>query len=241
MKKITSTPSPPSDLLPAFVILFLLLSDDDYQIRHRASEVTSYLLSEQMTYTPMEASEKLTQLILDTFPAEPVEEEAIKLIVATDVRKEISGAMTAEETLFAKERENIWRDEIYQLGLYIRVLSQCWSRQMGSTIHSPVDNRLMTWTKEGLTAIMKVVAAVDDTVLGWSQENDIFESIMKVLLVIEVMVRYGKAGEVHKLVEETRDIMVKRKSHAVWREKLEEICGSMGPMVNGVDCLEIVE
>jgi hypothetical protein len=39
------------------------------------------------------------------------------------VREALAAAMDPAETLFAKERENISRDEIHQCGLYIHILS----------------------------------------------------------------------------------------------------------------------
>ena len=86
------------------------------------------------------------------------------------------------------------------------------------------DNVLEKWAIDGLSAIKEIIEKEDDTPLGWSHDVDVFETIMKVFLLVEVLLRYGRGGE--KLVgvlEELKSIMIKRNCHEYLIAKIAEI------------------
>jgi hypothetical protein len=222
MKSEIQSPNPPGLLVSPFIILLLLHSDDDYQIRQLASEITSSILDDYMLYTPMEASEKLAQLIGETFPPKHVTNYVTKIIFETNVREALTHALNPDETLFAKERENIWRDEIYQTGLYTRILSLCWSRQMGDDTDGS-DDGLVSWVMDGLDAMGHAIEAKVDEILGWTHDIVAFESVMKIFLLIEVLQRYGRASILTRPLGELIQIMSCRATHEIWRERLCEL------------------
>jgi hypothetical protein len=221
MKSTNESTNPSALLISPFMTLLLLLSDDDFQIRQLASEITSSILDDYMLYTPMEASEKLAQLIGETFPPEQLTAHVTKMICQTDVRETLTNALNPDETLFAKERENIWRDEVYQTGLYTRILSLCWSRQMGDDAHGSNDE-LVNWVINGLDAIAQAIEIKDDEILGWTHDIDAFESVMKIFLMTEVLQRYGKATNLAHPLGELTQITSRRSTHEIWLEKLCE-------------------
>ena len=213
-------PNPARQLLPAFLTLFHFLSDDDNDIRILASEITSSVLDEYMIFTPMTASEMLAQKIADAFDPETVEKSILEIICQTNVREKIQ---SPSEILFAKERENKWRDEIYQWGLYIRILSICWSRRMSLEMKSH-DTVLEEWAADGLSAIKEIIEREGDTPLGWSYDVDVFETIKKVFLLVQVLLRYGRGGgKLVGILEELKSTLIKRNCHGYWIEKLGEI------------------
>jgi hypothetical protein len=216
--------SPPSTVLPAALTLLLLLSDDDYNIRHVASEITSAVLGDFMVHTPMAASDMLARAIGETFDPRYVEMNVIPLIYETNVHEALETAMGSSITLFAKERENVWRDEIHQFELYIHILSSCWSRQMCSESASE-ESALLEWVENGISEIKEAIKDKDDVPLGWSSDIEAFEAVMKVFMVVEAFQRYGRGKQVIMHAKELEGIMAKLNGYEMWKEKLSGVFG----------------
>ena len=173
-----------------------------------------------MVFTPMTASEMLSQKIADAFDPKTTEKSIIEILCQAKLREQLH---YSPEILFAKERENKWRDEIYQWGLYIRVLSMCWSRQMSLDME-PQGTVFEKWVIDGLSAIKEIVENEDDMPLGWSHDIDVFETILKVFLLVEALLRYGRGGgNLIGVLEELNSTMIKRNCHEYLIEKIREI------------------
>jgi hypothetical protein len=216
--------STPSIVSAAFVLL-LLLSDDDHHIRHVASEIACAVLGDFMVSTPMAASDKLAQAIGETFNPQCIEMDLISLICMTNVREELKTALGTSSTLFAKERQNLWRDEVYQCELYTHILSMCWSRRM-CTESASDDDALLDWVEKSISEIRDVIEFHDDVPLGWASDMDAFESATKVFIIVEALQRYGYNKRVMMLTKGLENTMSKLKGYEIWKEKMEEICGS---------------
>jgi hypothetical protein len=216
--------STPSIVSAAFVLL-LLLSDDDHHIRHVASEIVSAVLGDFMVSTPMAASNKFAQAIGETFNPQGIVMNLIPLICMTNVREELKTALGTSNTLFAKERQNLWRDEVYQCELYTRILSICWSRRM-CTESSSDDDALLDWVEKSISEIREVIEFNDDVPLGWTRDMDAFESATKVFIIVEALQRFGYNKRDMMLTKGLENTMSRLKGYEIWKEKMEEICGS---------------
>jgi hypothetical protein len=216
--------SPPSSVVPAALSLLLLLSDDDYNIRHIASEITSAVLGDFMVSTPMAASDMLTRAIGETFDPRCIEMNVIPLICETNVHEALETAMGSSVTLFAKGRENVWRDEIHQFELYIHMLSSCWSRWM-CTESVLEESTLLSWVENGFSEIKEVTEDRDDVLLGWSSDTEAFEAVMKVFMAVEALQRYGHGKRVKMHARALQGIMAKLHGYEMWKEKLSEVLG----------------
>lgn len=209
-------------VVPALFVLLLLLSDDSFKIRQLASEISSSVLGEYLIFTPMTASERLAQTIGDTFDSEFIEQIVSRLISRTNIRQALCSAIDSTDPLFAKERENVWRDEVYLWELYFRIVSICWSRKL--CLESGSGNDILRkWAAEGLLVVKEVIELNDDTPLGWSHDVDAFETVMKLFLTVEIILRYGRGAGVIDTIEAVKQKMVARSSHEVWLEKVEKI------------------
>jgi hypothetical protein len=211
-----------AELIPAFFTLLLFLSDDDSTIRHVASEITSSVLGEYMMFTPMSASEKLAQSIGETSNPQTLEKIVVDLVLENNIRQKLQVALHPDDDLFAKERDNIWRDEIHMWELYTRVLSMCWSRQMGLEL-GPVDLRLERWTVDGLEAVKGVIEMKEDILLGWNHDVDLFESVVKLFMVVEILLRYGRGGKLGNVLEQLKKGIDERKCHGFWVKNIGEL------------------
>ena len=212
-------PSTSSFPVPAFFILVLLLSDDSFEIRTHSSELASTMFSEPMAFTPMAASEKLCQVMGESLEPCQLEKFVVNILCQNDMWDELRLVFESSNGLFAKERQNVWRDEIYEYSLYIEILSGCWSRQMSLGMKSN-SSGLVHWAKNGVSALKTIIERRHDVPLGWSHEIEVFESVMKLFKTMEVLLRYGRAGELTEKFEELKEIMTKRKSHELWIEKI---------------------
>ena len=207
-----------SQMIPAFLTLLHFLSDDDFEIRQRASEITASVLGYHMVSAPAVAIEQLAQLIGETFDGDSLE-RALYPIMCFDVRAALLESLNSEQVLFAKERENIWRDEICQWELYLRILSSCWSRLAKAEAMPFVE-----WAEEGIFAIRAVVGKHEDTPLGWSNEVDLFEAVVKVLLLCKALLNSDRGkGVLDVRLEELKGVMVGKGSHVYWIGKLEGV------------------
>lgn len=205
-------------MIPAFLILLHFLSDDDFEIRHNASEITASVLGNYMVACPAIASQQLAQMIGETLDPDALE-RALLPIMKFDVGAKLLESLNSEQVLFAKERENIWRDEICQWELYLRILSSCWSRQT-RTEQKP----FVEWAEQGISAFREVAEGHEDTPLGWSSEVDLFEAVVKALLLSGALLKHGCGkGVLNLRLKELKSVLVKKKSHGYWISKVEGI------------------
>jgi hypothetical protein len=224
-------PKDSKPIVPAFFILLLFLSDDSFKIRQLASEISSSVLGEYLIFTPMAASERLAQIIGDAFDPECIEQTINPLISRTNVRQTLRSASDSSDPLFAKERENIWRDEIYLWQLYLRIVSICWSRKICLELGS-YNDVLEKWATEGLLAVKEAIETNEDPPLGWSHDVDVFETVMKLLLMVEIILRYGCGAGLAGPIETVKQAVAGRRSHEVWLEKMEEISSRIKPVTS---------
>jgi hypothetical protein len=229
--------SPPSAVVPAASSLLLLLSDDDYNIRQVASEITSAVLGDFMVSTPMAASDMLAQAIGETFDPRCIEMNVIPLICETNVHEALETDTGSSITLFAKERENVWRDEIHQFELYIHILSSCWRKQM-CTESASEESILLEWVENGISEIKGVVEDKDDVPLGWSSDMEAFEAVTKVFMVVEALQRYGRGKRVLIYARELEGIMSKLNGYEMWKEKLSGVFGDRAAVPRSADASE---
>ena len=224
------TPETYSEIIPAILTLLHLLSDDDSAIRNVASEITSAVLGESMTFAPISASIELAQFVGDTFHPQCLERNVAGLILENNVRHKLQTAFQSDEELFAKERDNVWRDEIHEWGLYICILSMCWSREMSLEL-GVLDLGLETWAVDSMGAVREVVEAKEDTPLGWSHDVELFESVVKLFMLVEIMLRYGRGKNLGTALEQLRRAIIEKKCHGFWIEKIAELGSAKGVFI----------
>src|SRR5262249_2741231 len=133
-------------------------------------------------------------------------------------------AVKSSKVLFEKERVNIWRDEIHQFGLNVRILRVCWRRRLSFDAGFNLqDHLLVEWVMQGISAVKSVVSTNDDIPLGWSCDTDAFEAVMQMFMLAETILRYGRLEKMITVLRELHFIMAQKGSHGIWIEKIGEI------------------
>ena len=177
--------SPPKQypVLPAICALLTLLSDDDHEIRDLASKLTATILNKHMISTPMGSEENLAKAIIETFDYEYIEQNIVPIICQTNIPEALTSPFDSRDNLFAKERENVWRDEIYELELYLDILSQSCRRLHGGEELS--HSRLVQFARDGVNLIQALPEKYKESPVGWDWDNDVCEMIMKISLILD--------------------------------------------------------
>ena len=85
------------------------------------------------------------------------------------------------------------------------------------------DKILEAWAADGLFEIKHAVDVNDVAPLGWSHDVDVFETAVKVLLIVEVLLRYGCGGSLIGVLKELRSTLMTRMGHEYWIEKTGQI------------------
>lgn len=183
-------PLKPLPVLPAILNLFTLLSDDDYEIRNRASQLTANILGQAMTSTPMGSEEILSKAIVRVYDNDTIEQKIIPILCQTNILHKLKSPLDRTDDLFAKERDNVWRDEIYQHEYYLRILDQCWSRKTGG--EKVGDSKLVQFGKEAVHQIQHLSEKYKEDTTGFGWNNDVCEAIMKISLIVDLLDRHGR-------------------------------------------------
>ena len=139
-----------------------------------------------MPATPMGSEEKLSTAIGNTFNIETIERNIIPILCKTKIDEQLA---SDTDDLFARERDNVWRDEIYQFENYLKMLGQVWKRDKGKKL---LDSKLFHYVLGGIEMIERFLGKYDKNPVGWARDNDVCETIMKISLIVDLLNRYGK-------------------------------------------------
>jgi len=177
------------EVIPAFLILLEFLSDNDSDIRQRASNIVSHITGSFLTLAPMAASEKLAECIVETFGFRLVKQYLINSLVKIDIDQTFKRCRLPSTVLFEKERQNVWKDEIFEFDLRLRMLTRCWEIQSeyfreNSDIFA--EGGLRHWVNDGLR-ILDPQFKEEDGMFGWSGQIDLFEFTSKVFMTMQVL------------------------------------------------------
>jgi hypothetical protein len=143
-----------------------------------------------MISTPMGSEEKLANAIVSAFDYDTVEQIIIPIVCRINLSEILNSPLDSMDNLFAKERENVWRDEIYQLEHYLAILFKCWSKEKGA--ENMLDSRLFQFALDGLNLIEQILEKNKENPSGLGWDNDVCETIMKIGLIVDLLNRETK-------------------------------------------------
>lgn len=211
-----------SEVVPALFFLLEFLSDDDSGIRKRASEVVCNILDSIITLNPMAASEQLSEAITRKFDPYAIKRDIINSICRMSYDQVLYSAVRPSNILFAKERSNVWRDELFEFELKIRMLERCWPAEPEDIDKS--EQELGRWIYNALSVALDVFKR-NDGAFGWSSDVDAFEVLSKIFAVREAMLRYQEDQHLEKFADVWRKAIEGKNSHPYWVEKFTTLLG----------------
>ncbi|KAH7412798.1 putative death-receptor fusion protein-domain-containing protein [Cadophora sp. MPI-SDFR-AT-0126] len=195
-------------LIPSLFALYDILNDDDSEIRKLASEAISIILNTQLV--PQAATSAFANHLFGLFISSQI---FIKYVVAKmtgtptnclgldvedpllllSVENQYFEARPVDNTLFAQEKQNLWKDEIEDAKIWATIFGKLRAPSFGlrfpeRPLH-PVLVELVAWVKKALTTLKKS-ATTNDGALGWTTKPEVFAVSMRAIHAINSVMNY---------------------------------------------------
>lgn len=221
-----SKPTAPLMLSLSF-ILHSLLNDDDDEIRDAAALATSSLLRAQHqpetnATVPILTSHRLAHFLATTFSTSPdLVREASRRLVNTSIpfSDQLRQARKEDTSLFATEKQNLYRDDTLDAVLWSQVLLHTSSPLRQSA-------QLAQWVIDALAMLISTAEKEEDGPLGWSSKADVFTLGIEVICAAEVVLVHGEGeGRMKVMVGLRRfaDALRQAEGHGLWVERIERV------------------
>lgn len=196
--------------LITFSILYDFLSDDDEEIRDIAASTTSSILDSADTRTqtslcPLAACHQLSVYMADIFSSQHdfhmmvlgrimlptlISPEILKDFAATvvrhSVRQQLGLARKESYDLFEEERQNLYLDDIREIGI--------WCLALGKVSPERMDNHVellaRKWTLEGLRELTVALPSLTSGPFGVLSKLEIITLFMRVIQLADILVQW---------------------------------------------------
>ncbi|RPB22245.1 hypothetical protein L211DRAFT_827052 [Terfezia boudieri ATCC MYA-4762] len=202
---------PYSALLGLHLSLYDFLNDDDHDIRENASTiVTQSVFRIACPMIPLAASELLARKLGEVFQTAILEPAVTKIIGQKDIHQLVDEARKDNDVLFTKEKQNLWVDDLREIGLWKEIIEKVLVTHQGDggKIKAAMG-RLLVFVKDGIGALMEYRGEIDgkeeprdggDGPLGWSTlSEDIFVLGWRVFAALGVVKAWRRLAPVELL------------------------------------------
>ncbi|MCJ1314415.1 hypothetical protein MMC25_008097 [Agyrium rufum] len=148
------------------------------------------------------------------------------------VRQYMDDARRPDTTLFATEKQNLYRSDVSELRAFASLL--CNLDPEATTADDLTQ--LGAWTCDGLQELLRTSQGEVDGPLGWTSKGDVFVLGMRILAAADVCLHWerrrihlvGTTSDAQKfglqaLLEGLRDIGKERELHVLWMRKIQGI------------------
>jgi len=210
------------EVVQSYLLLLELLSDDDAEIRQGASEIVSFILGTFVTLSPIAASHALAQFFQQNFDPGHLREHVVLSICELNIGTVLRATVRRSEVLFEKERENLWRDEIREFELRLRLLLTPFRDGKSRCPKSRVmwlNQQLTEWVERSLQSVKDFFAVHDDSVFGWNSDTDAFEALAMTFMAVAVWGRVHFNPHMIETLEELKISMKEKGQYPYWQEK----------------------
>jgi len=190
---------PYSSLLQLHVSLYDFLNDDDHDVRENTSTiVTQNVFRITCPMIPLAASELLARKLGEVFQTAILEPAVTKIIGKKDIHQLIDEARKDNDVLFTKEKQNLWVDDVREIGLWKEIIERTLATHQGDEgkIKAAMV-RLLTFAKDGIGALIEYRSEIEgkeesrdgaDGPLGWSTlSEDVFVLGWRVFVALGVV------------------------------------------------------
>ncbi|KAF8423572.1 putative death-receptor fusion protein-domain-containing protein [Tirmania nivea] len=202
---------PYSSLLRLHISLYDFLNDDNHDIRENASAiVTQNVFHMACPMTPLAASELLARKLGEIFQTEILEPAVTKIIGQKDIHQLIDEARKENVVLFTKEKQNLWVDNVREIGLWREIIERVLiTHQGGGGKIKAAMGRLQSFVRDGFGALIEYRSEIEGTEksrdgadgpLGWTTSSeDIFVLGWRVFAALGVMKAWRRLAPVEGL------------------------------------------
>lgn len=168
------------EYLSALAALYDALNDDDDEVRDAAAAAARHVLGQ--TAVPLEAANRLLAFLAVAFKHSAQLREAVvaRLVGSrqrwTPASEQIDAALKVDDSLFAVEEQNLFIDEIREVGRWISVFEA-----LEPAASDPSLLLLDSWLQGGLDRL-QLLFAQEDGPLGWASTPQAFAVAAAVIL-----------------------------------------------------------
>ncbi|BFZ60392.1 hypothetical protein YB2330_001428 [Saitoella coloradoensis] len=192
--------------LSIYIILLELLEDDDDEIRDGAAEIVSIVLGSSTVFTSHRSSVLLAERVADVHKSSSQLRDLILAHLSAyegtvDVSEQLEKAMSVDATLFIKEKQNLWKDELRT--------ATCWTSML-ARMEVPKDN-VSAWAASSLAALNSLKK--EDGCLGWTSEEDVWSIGARAIIAAKLCTLNNDLASIKKTAEELN-------WHNLWREQM---------------------
>lgn len=229
-------------LLDVYLVLYDLLNDDDDEIRDVAASTASWVLSHSsispdadVTLAPMNASALLAEFVVHSYADSSALGRRV-LLYLTGQEPRISGSYESKRlipvsdliteyrqdstVLFEEEKQNLFIDDVREVGVWSRALVQL---HKSAYVGTPL-REVSTWASDGLTYLHSLVSpgAEPDGLLGWASKPEIFILGSRVIAIASALSPDDARESLTHLLDSGRKVSL----HGHWLAALSRVLKS---------------
>lgn len=226
----------------AFSVYDILIDDDD-EIRDLGAEAVSSILQHsrrrkgnvEPRTAPIAARQICTWLVKQYPSSVVLIHESIRrltgfrpeyLLTSGSVASQLSVALEEDCSLFVKEKQNLYVDEVRETELWSRVLKALSAESIGECAAS-----FSEWVMSGLDVLISNCQENLDGPLGWTAKPDAFVLGIRVICAADVLLEWRtlttaitvRGSEIRRRLAELRDIGEKNDLHGLWLLRIDSV------------------
>lgn len=218
------------EYLPAIIVLYDALNDDDDEVREAGSTAAKSILGQNLV--PLEASSRLLQWLIRHFSTSA----DLKAIAARRVAgyrhdqpwsspgAQLAAALRSDDSLFAVEEQNLFNDEVREANRWAAVFQNLkWDE--GKSEDGAILRKLDEWLLDGL-AQMQQLLEHEDGPLGWASNPSVFAICTSIVRGSVVLSETHGSPELRQAIAQFKGLLKLPNHHHVSKllmEALEEL------------------
>lgn len=216
------------EYLPAIIVLYDTLNDDDDEVREAGSAAAKSILGQNLV--PLEASSRLLQWLIQHFS----NNADLKAITASRVAgyrhdqawnlpgAQLAAALRSDDSLFAVEEQNLFIDEVREANRWATVFQNLkWSE--GKAEDGEILRKLDEWLLDGL-AQMQQLLEQEDGPLGWASNPSVFAICTSIVRGSVVLSEMHGSAKLRQAVAQSKELLKSPNHHHVSRLLMEPLC-----------------
>ncbi|KAM0516613.1 hypothetical protein ACHAPE_005244 [Trichoderma viride] len=216
------------EYLPAAIVLYDTLNDDDDEVREAGSAAAKSILGQNLV--PLEASNRLLQWLIQHFSTSA----DLKSITASRVAgyrhgqawsspgAQLAAALRSDDSLFAVEEQNLFIDEVREANRWATVFQSLkWDE--GKLEDGEILRKLDEWLLDGL-AQMQQLLEQEDGPLGWASNPFVFAICASVVRGSVVLSEMQGSPKLRQAVMQFKELLKSPNHHHVSKLLMEPMC-----------------
>lgn len=167
-----------SSILPLYISLYDFLNDDSHGIRENSAVIVAQnVVHRACPMIPQVAGELLARELGQVFPTEILEPAVAKIMGGKHIKQVIDEAKKDNDALFTREKQNLWVDDVGEIGLWKSIIEGVLIMHQGAggMEIAAIIGRLLAFVRDGIGALMEYRSGIggkEESPLGWTTSSE---------------------------------------------------------------------